>query len=505
MRVTNRLAVLMLGGLLGLASCDRANCVPWSYSGGFGTCPASGWDLTLQLQELQVPVGRQEPVAIVDVMRLDVRAVNKDVRLKVTATRKSGGEPTPLIKVPTVQMSQDGGNPRLLSAELDATEKPQESRTLILSVDEVRKSEVRKLGPFEFQVTLDVPSEQEGTLSARTGGRVFRSPIFWDPPQEVAYPSNPFGPTPVTGRTGVQVGSPIGVGQQLLVSEQYKFGLDDRRWLDLYAANAQGKVDYYTSASWDLVQQQLTEKTDAQLVLVKGAVMIYQTDSVTSRPDLTLLPLSGARQSGLSRVDVKIPSDAKRLAGCAEDSVIVLGRPSAVLFFQTNPSPLMRPIQYLGELSFPGTPEPVIATRDLSAGSGVKASEQYYSVIADAMGNLTLVELIRSGQVPSAVTSKPIGNAVTGGSAVTALALADLDSDGLQDIILATKDGALSWSPQQPDGSFKLAEPLSVRVPLTMGSGAFPIGLSVGDVTGDGIPDIAVATSEQRVFVYKNQ
>jgi hypothetical protein len=93
----------------------------------------------------------------------------------------------------------------------------------------------------------------------------------------------------------------------------------------------------------------------------------------------------------------------------------------------------------------------------------VKPSEQYYAVIADAMGNLTLVELIRSGQVPSAVTSKSIGNVVTGGKPVTALALADLDSDGLQDIILAAKDGALSWSPQQPDGSFKLAEPLSVR------------------------------------------
>ena len=284
------------------------------------------------------------------------------------------------------------------------------------------------------------------------------------------------------------------------MSEQYLFGVDDRRWLDLYAANAQGEVDYYTSASWDLVQQQLVEATDAQLVLVKGAVMIYQTDSMSGRRELSLLPLSGARKSGLSG----IPSNAKRLAGCAEDSVVALARPSEVLFFQTNPASMV-PIQALGMLSFPDTAEPVIATRDISAGSGVKTSEQYYAVIADAMGNLTLVALIRSGQVPSAVTSTPIGNVVTGGKAVTALALADLDSDGLQDIILAAKDGALSWSPQQPDGLFKLAEPLSVRVPLTMGSGAFPIGLSVGDVTGDDIPDLAVATSEQRVFVYKNQ
>ncbi len=482
-------AVLALVGLESLSGCSVPLCDSSSYAGGTKICAASDWDLTLSMTQKNAVTGQQEP-------RFDIRRKDEPLLLSVLARRKSGDISSSLSELPRVEESQDGANFKVVTATMGTDE-----RSLLL----LPRTSNQDLGPLEVQVTLPVSLEQEGRLSARTGGRGFRSPIFWDPPQELAYPTNPFGATPVTRRTGVQVGSPFGVGQQLLVSEQYLFGIDDRRWLDLYAANAQGKVDYYDSAPWDLVQQQLTEKTDAQLVFVKGAVFIYQTDSVTFRPDLTLLPLSGARQSGLSRVDVKIPSDAKRLAGCAEDSVVALARPAAVLFFQTNPAPLAKPIQYLGELAFPGTTEPVIATRDISATSGVKPSEQYYAVIADAMGNLTLVELIRSGQVPSAVTSKSIGNVVTGGKPVTALALADLDSDGLQDIILAAKDGALSWSPQQPDGSFKLAEPLSVRVPLTMGSGAFPNGLSVGDVVGDGSPDLSVATSEQRVFVYKNQ
>ncbi len=486
MTITKALcAVIGLAGLESLSGCSVPLCDSSSYAGGTKICAASDWDLSVAMTQQNAVTGQQEP-------RFDVRRKDEPLLLSVVAARKSGGTRSTLSEVPLVEESQDGATFRSVSATMGM-----DKQSLLL----LPRTRDQDLGPLEVQVTLPVSPEQEGTLSARTGGRVFRSPIFWDPPQALDNQRNPFGMTPVKGRTGVQVASPYGGKGQLLVSEQYLFGVDDRRWLDLYAANAKGEVDYYTSASWDLVQQQLVEATDAQLVLVKGAVMIYQTDSMSGRRELSLLPLSGARKSGLSG----IPSNAKRLAGCAEDSVVALARPSEVLFFQTNPASMTAPIQALGMLSFPGTAEPVIATRDISAGSGVTTSKQYYAVIADAMGNLTLVELIRSGQVPSAVTSKPIGNAVTGGSAVTALALADLDSDGLQDIILATKDGALSWSPQQPDGSFKLAEPLSVRVPLTMGSGAFPIGLSVGDVTGDDIPDLAVATSEQRVFVYKNQ
>jgi hypothetical protein len=113
-----------------------------------------------------------------------------------------------------------------------------------------------------------------------------------------------------------------------------------------------------------------------------------------------------------------------------------------------------------------------------------------------------LVSLVRSGTAPSAVTATSIGTTVTGGQAVTALALADLDSDGLQDIVLGRTDGTLEWSPQLPDGSF--ARATALRLPKTLPAGTYATRLSVGNVTGDSAPDLAVATKTNQVFVYQN-
>jgi hypothetical protein len=68
----------------------------------------------------------------------------------------------------------------------------------------------------------------------------------------------------------------------------------------------------------------------------------------------------------------------------------------------------------------------------------------------------------------------------------------------LQDLIMASMTGELSWSPQRPDGSFLPAEPLGV-------SAAGATSISVGDVNGDGLPDVLAATGALGVQVFLNQ
>ena len=246
------------------------------------------------------------------------------------------------------------------------------------------------------------------------------------------------------------------------------------------------------------------EPTDAQLVLASGVVFMYRTDGVTLRKDLAMLPVGGARSSGLSRAEPNIPADGLRLAGCAEDTVLALSRPGAVLFFQTDPKNSMKPVRYLDTL--PVTGVSVLATRDVAAAIPANTSIKYFAVVANGAGSLTLVRLIGSGADAKVDTSTSLGSEVTGGLAVTALALADLDSDGLQDIVLGRDDGSIEWSPQLPSSTeapiFERAQPLSLAKPLPGGS--YATGLSVGNIVGDAAPDLAVATNKSQVFIYSN-
>lgn len=362
-----------------------------------------------------------------------------------------------------------------------------------------------QLGLIEVQVTL-----KDRSLQARTGGlhRVFRSPQL-DTVQEVAYPSNPFNMVKVLGRTGVQVGTPLAGTGSILISEQYEQGLENRTWIELYGPDATGTVGYVSSSAWDSIQQKQVEPKDAQLVVVSGAVLMYRYDPGTMRKDLEILPLkNGSQTSGLSTKEPMIPADGIQLAGSLEESVIALSRPGAVRFFQTDPTSL-QPVRTLGEVAVDGTP--VIAARDITAAIPVKGSTDYFAVLADSSGRLVLVSLVRSGTAPTAVTAKSIGTTVTGGQAVTALALADLDSDGLQDIVLGRTDGTLEWSPQLPDGSFARATALRLeKLPDDGGyatrlpAGTYATRLSVGNVTGDSAPDLAVVTKTNQVFIYQN-
>lgn len=458
--------------LIGQASCGSV-CNALSTE-----CPVAEWSMTVSLRPKDTDKSAN---------RFDLRTV-RQISVSVDLLNARSGIKGVPADEPKVEVSRNQGGFAQSPVTLTAANWYSDLRL-------PEQATNQHLGLIEVQVTL-----KDRSLQASTGGlhRVFRSPDLTQV-QEVAYPSNPYNTAPVNGRTGVQVGTPLNGTGSILISEQYTQGIEERSWIDLYGPNAMGTVGYVYPSGWDSIRQKQVEPKDAQLVVVSGAVLVYRYDVGTLRKDLEILPLSGSRTPGLSVYEPMIPADGIQLAGSLEESVIALSRPGAVRFFQTDPTSL-KPVRTLGEVTIDGTP--VIAARDITAAIPVKGSTQYFAVLADSSGRLVLVSLVRSGTAPSAVTATSIGTTVTGGQAVTALALADLDSDGLQDIVMGRMDGTIEWSPQLPDGSFERATAL--RLPKTLPAGTYATRLSVGNVTGDSAPDLAVATKTNQVFVYQN-
>ena len=96
-----------------------------------------------------------------------------------------------------------------------------------------------------------------------------------------------------------------------------------------------------------------------------------------------------------------------------------------------------------------------------------------------------------------------VGDASTGLLAPAGVALADLNGDGLPDLIIANSgSNNVLVKPGLPGGRFGQA--------LNDGNGFFtgtdPVGITVGDIDGDGRPDLAVANrGSNDVSVFLNR
>lgn len=235
-------------------------------------------------------------------------------------------------------------------------------------------------------------------------------------------------------------------------------------------------------------QQKQQEGPTALLALGKGAVLIYDNDMAKGRWDLALLPLLGTRVSRLSMVDDHVPKNATALAACAEESLVFLAEANHVQAFAFDPALGASPLRHLQSFDVTDS-APLVATRDVAGVVPMLRSQRYVAAVSTREGAVQLVPV--TGKTPATYAIHVPGlRSVSLGRGISALALADLDSDGLQDLVFAQSDGQLGFVPQSPDGSFPAA-------PTLLGAkleGA--ISISVGDLNGDTFPDIAVATQD---------
>jgi hypothetical protein len=362
----------------------------------------------------------------------------------------------------------------------------EEQRRVLVS----RDPEQLALGALQATVALP------GLTPAQTTKphRVFRSPKF-GPVEMVAWTNvNPNRSGLVNGRTAVQIASPVGMPPQLLVTEQITFGGNQYRWLDLYAQGQGGMLGYANSPQWTPTQNKLQETAQALLSFIPGAIVIYDFNMATNRLDLKVQALQGTSQSGLSLTET-IPADASAQAACSEEPVVLLASSHDINAFYIDP---ILGHKTVTNIWMHQTPKgmAVIAARDAQGTAPSNRSTDYFAVAWEPDRG-TLFTLVSNAGVPTGLMPGPDVTSA-GVPGVTAAALADLDSDGLQDLIIAQADGTLMWSPQQPDRSFPPASSLCISAP-----GASSI--SIGDINGDQLPDLAVATSSHQLLIFRNQ
>jgi hypothetical protein len=280
-----------------------------------------------------------------------------------------------------------------------------------------------------------------------------------------------------------------------------------RRWLGRYlqtpAVGSSG-LGYARTAAWTPVQAALNEGKNALLGLIPKTAIIYDDAKTPGMFQLSMLQYGAANTDTLSPMSgAVVPKTATALATCSEEPVVMLAEAKQVSLFRVDQVGIFGSVTQLSpELSLmllATSGSPVIAARDPRATTFKTPGDDYFGVVWDSgSGRPQLIKLVKSAGIP---TKLEIGLApdVVVAKGLTAAALADLDSDGLQDLIVAQADGTLVWSPQLPDGSFGALTTLGVSVPEGITS------ISVGDISGDKLPDVVVACKDGKLRVFYNQ
>ena len=473
--MTSRRPAVQVLGPLGLAllelSCgNEVLCDYNGYGSGVDQCAVSRYEVKVSIQSLENSQQTSD--------RTDIRNVSA-LPIRVNAQANDIGITYNLDKevAPNVKSVADGTPLTDIQVVLD----PADRHNVLVS----RMPEQLQLGALQVAVTLP------GLPTATSDGqhRVFRAPRLASKPP-VEYMVNPHNNAAISARLAVQSAGLVGGKGQVLITEQGGPTTPPKRWLDLYEGS--GTLGYSNDSTWLQTQKNLFEGAKAMLTLVKGAIVIYDIDAANVLPMVPLPPLSGTR---LFSNDPMIPVNATALAGCSEESAVMIGLPGEVRVFQTNPGASMQPYTFIYSLKLQN--QFVLAARDVLGAVPRVRSDAFFAAVWESNGKTTLLKLIKDSGKPIGVEPLvlPSGSGLSGARAG---ALADLDSDGLQDLIMASMTGELSWSPQRPDGSFLPAQPLGV-------SASGVTSISVGDINGDGLPDVLATTGALGVQVFLNQ
>ncbi|MBL9009201.1 MAG: VCBS repeat-containing protein [Myxococcales bacterium] len=441
----------------------------------------------------QCSIDGQTTVVTADRSRIDLTAPTETLTLFVDVRRTRTKHVLTLAEAPRVDLEQDGEMAAAVQVELQSDRQRVAVR---------RSPEQLRLGAVDATVTIGdlapVSLSVQRKDEQRLVPHVYRRPRF-DQNSSATLPLGVVGPRAgsIRGRAAVQVAGPFGETGQLLVTASADTVVGVVRWLELFSAQPGSQLDYNSSGVWKTEQLKQQEGPTALLAMGKGAILIYDQDMAAGRGDLSLIPLLGTRLSRLSAVATQVPRKATALAACAEESLVFLAEPNQVQAFAFDLAPAARSLRHLQSLPVADS-EPIVATRDLGGAVPMRRSQRYAVALATHQGDVQLVPV--AGDAPMNYVIGTGGlDTVRLGIGISALALADLDSDGLQDLVFATSSGSLYWLPQQPDRGFAVAaengSPTITPLPLGL-QVTNAASLSVGDLNGDTWPDLAVATAD---------
>lgn len=466
---------MMLSTLSILSGCDARLCSYGRYGDTSG-CASNDLQVALALPTTRTDVRDKQPFAV----HVQVRSRTGPQRywLATPGTLKLSIDGRDLVDVP-VELSEDRGR---------------QQQSLLVR----RDPDPLSPGGLRLQVTV---GDLASVDLAEGAHRVFRSPRFdANRRSELIKGSNPHRGGTVQARTSVQVAMPFGgSARQLLTTELASTVVGPVRWLELFrSASAGTGLEYDDSGSWTTLQLKMQERPTALLTNGKGMIVLYDLDNGSGRNDLSIIPYFGARQSQLSTNEPQIPTQATSISACADESLLAVALSGEVRFFMLDPG-MPKPVRWLATRMVAGVAAPVLAMRDLAGVIPSQRLQTYIAAVADGQGQVSLIPLIGSGTSATLDLNGVV--TLARGGVDRALALADLDSDGLQDVVFVAADGQVGWLPQEPSGAFGAAQELGLSLPDAA-------SLSIGDLNGDQVPDLAVATTTAaggNVTVFWNQ
>lgn len=470
-------AALSLTGLLGLGSCS----VPF--------CEAEPSDPKCSAA-YYVPYQKDLQVVCSSAV-LDNRADNS-LEIKVSIKDAMGQTvmlPPGSTGAPKVYLTTDQ-NEVLLDAESVQTQPDRLGLNVIIKQDTLGIGQLKVRVALSDAMTLQITKDSSCTIT--------RSPRFAAASPVMQTPS-PRG-LPVTGFTGVQIGTVLGSARRLLLVEQVLSVSGNRRWAELYGESGGSVARDGSNSSWvTTVQPQLQESDAALFAVTRDALLIYDVYAGGPAKNLSLFalnPASSTRTSNLTAVEPIIRTDRIAMAAASDDQLLLLGSTGQVSWFRVTPG-LPKVVNWLNDATVMGNP--VLAARAERSAAPKISYGPYFGVAWGADGNATLLR----ANVPTAdLTPMPLPDkaqqsfaAGLNGEQVVAAALADLNGDGLEDLLTATSGSRFLWAPQQLDSQFGAARELNVKPAGVVTS------LAVGDLNGDGLADLA-AVAGQMAYVY---
>jgi len=368
-------------------------------------------------------------------------------------------------------------------------------------------AQVLKLGPLRITAKLSTLEPASSPVDPSGWHRVFRSPKLDSIPSVTfQVPFSEKGKFPNFLREAKVVWASDAPDTRamhvVLIEDVTNSSGIDRRWLGRYLYVEKAKpLAYVIDAMWSPVQAALDEGKNARLGLIPKTAIVYDDAKTPGMFQLSMLQYGQKLTAALTaRPGTTVPTSAIALATCSEEPVVMLAEAAKVSLFRVEQLSTFGWAQQLSSPVSVTNGPPVIAARDPIVTSYKAPSDKYLGVVwesGDGTAHIISVVTRTPDGAPDQLRVDEVKFEVAKG--LTAAALADLDSDGLQDLIVAQADGTLAWSPLLPDGSFGALNSLGANVPEGITS------ISVGDISGDKLPDVVVGCKDGRLRVFYNQ